>query len=544
MLRSAATMAILFALLAWPSTLLSRTWHIEPDGTGDAPTIQAGIDSAATGDTVSLADGTYTGLGNRDLTYGGKAITVRSASGSPENCVIDCQSHPPIAYRRGFRFNSGEEPQAVVEGIGITNGWSNASNGGAILCQNASPTIIRCRFFGNYSGINGGAVACVGSSPIFIECVFDTNSAAFDGGGFIGFNSDALMEACVFRGNVAMNNEGGGAAFFEDSAPTIVGCNFTDNHATNGGGLYCLDSNPVLTGCVFRENIGLHGAGGGVILKNAVQPQIDSCWFEGNNGRKGGGIACWEGDSAPVIRHCTFVRNFAVDGAGVICKRSHPTIIGCTFYDNESDWGSAGCIMDYADPTIENTIMAFNYPGASIHCRDTTATVTLTCSDIYGNVGGDWVNCYADQAGVSGNFSADPVFCNPNSGDLTLDAFSPCLSAPGCGQVGAFGLGCGVVTTVITEGALPGTALQLLAWPNPARGSVSIRYSLSRGKQLNIQIYDIRGRVVRSMEAGGAVGVLIWDGANKRGHRVAPGVYFVRLSDGRATETRRVTLVR
>ena len=50
-----------------PDNSFSRTWHINSFGTGDAPTIQAGIDSAITGDLVSLADGTYTGTGNRDI---------------------------------------------------------------------------------------------------------------------------------------------------------------------------------------------------------------------------------------------------------------------------------------------------------------------------------------------------------------------------------------------------------------------------------------------------------------------------------------------
>jgi hypothetical protein len=43
---------------------------VAPDGSGDAPTIQAAIDSSAPQDVVELADGTFIGPGNRDLDLG------------------------------------------------------------------------------------------------------------------------------------------------------------------------------------------------------------------------------------------------------------------------------------------------------------------------------------------------------------------------------------------------------------------------------------------------------------------------------------------
>jgi hypothetical protein len=42
----------------------------------------------------------------------------------------------------------------------------------------------------------------------------------------------------------------------------------------------------------------------------------------------------------------------------------------------------------------------------------------------------------------------DPLFCDPDSGDLTVSSESPCLPANslGCGLIGALGQGCGVVS--------------------------------------------------------------------------------------------------
>jgi hypothetical protein len=107
----------------------------------------------------------------------------------------------------------------------------------------------------------------------------------------------------------------------------------------------------------------------------------------------------------------------------------------------------------YSSPTLANTIIAFSTQGAAVGCSD-NSSVTLTCCDIYGNAGGDWVGCIAGQNGINGNFSADPLFCDPGNADFTLDSRSPCL--PGshpdgvnCGLIGALGEGCGIFTVTL-----------------------------------------------------------------------------------------------
>jgi len=85
-------------VLACACTCLGGTWHIRPDGTGDAPTIQAAVDSAGAGDTILLADGTFRGPGNRDVVIE-KSLTIRSESGDPTTCVIDCQGTSAERHR-------------------------------------------------------------------------------------------------------------------------------------------------------------------------------------------------------------------------------------------------------------------------------------------------------------------------------------------------------------------------------------------------------------------------------------------------------------
>ena len=110
--------------MRWPSAILvlifgvtvssgAETYIVTPDGTGDFPTIQEAIHAAEDGDIIELTDGVFSGTGNRDISYLGKAITVRSQNGDPHSCVIDCEGSPAEPHR-GFNFCSDETAESVL----------------------------------------------------------------------------------------------------------------------------------------------------------------------------------------------------------------------------------------------------------------------------------------------------------------------------------------------------------------------------------------------------------------------------------------------
>src|SRR5438552_12847716 len=74
------------------------------------PTISAAIAAAHNGDRIIVADGVYSGPGNRNLDVAGKHIRLESASGSA-NCVIDCQGQD-----RAFYFHNRESAAVMLEG--------------------------------------------------------------------------------------------------------------------------------------------------------------------------------------------------------------------------------------------------------------------------------------------------------------------------------------------------------------------------------------------------------------------------------------------
>ncbi len=127
----------------------------------DQPTIQAGMDAAADGDTVLVADGTWTGDGNRDLNFFGKAITVRSENGY-QNCTINCGGG--AENHRGFLFQNGEGLDSRVEGITIYNGSYFGGSipekyGGAVCCIDSGFTMTGCRIYRCDSRVGGGFFA-------------------------------------------------------------------------------------------------------------------------------------------------------------------------------------------------------------------------------------------------------------------------------------------------------------------------------------------------------------------------------------------------
>jgi predicted outer membrane repeat protein len=447
---------LLVLVLSTVSVASGRTWYIKADGTGDAPTVQAGIDSAAVGDTVMLADGTFRGDGNRDITYSGKAIAVLSESDDPELCIIDCEGSE-VDSHRGFAFGHGDGPDAVLRGITIANGawFTGGGGGGGIYCGGGSPILVNLVLLENRAELSGGGIECrdgaaptllnarvvnnvaengagggiyweQGCSPLIADVVFEGNDGASTGGAICGeYYCERTLSDCRFTGNTARK---GGAAAFCCSDCTFEDCHFVENSASGadgGGALFLLDGAPVIIRCEFISNSS--NSRGGAIMAYYSAVTLQSCVLVANCcAGQGGGMSCDGVECECSVYSCTFAQNLTTAGseaaAGVICE-------------------------NYAQLSMVNSIIVYSPNGAALSC-DIGSQAHLACCDVFGNTGGDWVDCVADQLGVEGNFSANPKFCDLAATDLTLEDCSPCL--PGqhpdgydcAGIIGALGSGC------------------------------------------------------------------------------------------------------
>jgi len=269
------------------SYTLAKIIYVDDDGPADFNTIQAAIDDANDGDTVLVAPGIYTGDGNRDIKFKGKAITVKSEDG-PENCIINCQGAPDEPHG-GFHFGDRyyNDANSILQGFTIVNGYTNS--GGGISCSGSSPLIIDCIIRDNVAIWGGGIDCALSSNLTLINCIIYNNTAKYGGGVSIR-GGEPTFTNCFITGN---NATVGGGVFISGGKSTFTNCFITGNKAEeNGGGVYCGLSSIEVLNCTIFGNWACIG-GGGIYFSPVVGTQIKNSILYGNMALTGSEIASY-----------------------------------------------------------------------------------------------------------------------------------------------------------------------------------------------------------------------------------------------------------
>jgi flagellar hook assembly protein FlgD len=82
---------------------------------------------------------------------------------------------------------------------------------------------------------------------------------------------------------------------------------------------------------------------------------------------------------------------------------------------------------------------------------------------------------------------------------------------------------------------------------NPSTGMTHIIYSVPARTYVRLAVYNVRGRVVKTLVtdvADEGYNSAVWDGRSDSGSQVAPGVYFINLSALGVNRTRKIVLKR
>ncbi len=280
------------------------TIHV-PD---DVRSIQRAINASINGDTIVVAEGTYTNEGiyeqnvhcgidfSNGLATGTRAIIVRSTNPNDPTVVaatiIDCQGNEQNK-RRGFYFHRGEGSNSVLSGFTIKNGYHE--KGGGIYCESASPTITNCVISDNTASLTpygGGGMYIQYGNPKVKNCVFSRNTASFCGGGVLICQTSLLFPA------------------------TFVNCIFVSNSAFYGGGMYNYNSPTKIINCTFNQNCASAGNSGGLQIEEyeyyGSPLQITNCIFWGNENTQ----IYYDDGQAPVVNNSCIQGGWTINGTG------------------------------------------------------------------------------------------------------------------------------------------------------------------------------------------------------------------------------------
>jgi gingipain R len=281
---------------------------------------------------------------------------------------------------------------------------------------------------------------------------------------------------------------------------------------------------------------------------------INDCMFSGNEATNGAALylsSVGTGESC-TIEGCTIYGNTASAG-GAVCVDGDLTIKSCTISNNASTAAGALVLGESCTASIEQTIIAFDSEGSAVHI-ETGASASLSCSDLHGNDGGDWVGSLASQLSQNDNMCADPRFCDLEDSVYYLCAGSPCSPGiPPCSELltGAWPVSDCCDPSVAAEPSQPQTALALaVGAPSRLNSEMRIDYVLPRNRvdqRIQLSIQDPTGRTVRRLvdesQTSGAYRV-VWDGLGEAGERAPAGVYFCNLTADGKHVTRRIVLIK
>ena len=460
----------------------TREWILRPgaDPTttmGDAVSIQAALDAAGVGDTITLLEGTY----QVNLSFPRKMITLRGdplatqdqvildgsgcIRGTEECSVITFAWGSPLGSGstaelsgltlqggQGRKFDGGQSTtESYGGGVWISHGdveiddvtlsENSSPYGGGMYLYESAPTVSRASISAN-SARAGGGIYLHASSPHLLNVTLSKNSASSHGGGMYLFTSSPSLLDVTLAENSASSY--GGGMYLSSSSPTLSQVTLSDNTVDSyGGGIYLLNSAPALSHVTLVHNSALYN-GGGMYLSSS-SPALSLVTIAGNSAAYGGGM--YLSSSSPTLSLVTVADNTATDygggmyvllssprlsqvilsgnsaayGAGMSLFSADPTLSHVTLSGNAARTLAGGIYLDNSSPTLHNSIVAHNTAstGATLYRTSPTSPESpiLTNTLLYPVSGNSLYNVPAPSA----PFSQDPHFLDDRTDGTTAD---------------------------------------------------------------------------------------------------------------------------
>jgi len=288
--------------------------------------LEAAFTAATDGNTLWVGEGTWEAT---HLPFNGKAIQLRSVAGA-SSTILDAGARGPVA-----EITQGEASDTLLEGFTLQQG-TNQQEGGCLRVSDASPTL---------------------RELVVQDCQAPTAQSA--GGGIYLLNSNALLEDILLQRNEAQYGAG---MQVDSSTVTIRRLEAADNLATGGGGgMGIYDS--VLT----LEDAYLHG-------NEALE--------------QGGGLLLLVRTEATITK-LRAIENLALEGAGLyVGYESVLTLQHGLIENNTANTVGGGISLDGSEAAVSGCILEGNYASRGAGLSVTASDLTITQSNLLGNVAG------------------------------------------------------------------------------------------------------------------------------------------------------------
>lgn len=371
----------------------------------DSSTIQSGINGAAHGDTVLVAEGTY----YENINFLGKAILVASSfildsdTNIINSTIIDGSQPINPKYGSVVTFASCEDSLSVLQGFTLRNGESThieeSSYGGGIFCT-SSPSILNNLILANSAHFGGGVCARgESSSPTIANNIVRGNNGVVGAGVFCEFSQPRIME------NLVQNNQAsyrGGGIFAKLTDIVIMGNRVIENESSiHGGGIYVAYSSATITENYVAFN---------------------------KTGEDGAGIYLWA-DSCLLIQGNVIYGNVAQKGGGIYLTICSSQIADNTVTDNSAD--QVGGVFYRGAPYTEiiNNIIANSPTGGGLVCEE-GSSVRISYNDIWNNKGANFIGCLPGVGDTSWGLNVNGTPCDSLYNIIQEPLFV--LPAPNC----------------------------------------------------------------------------------------------------------------
>lgn len=512
-------------------------------------TIEHALTKSFFGDSIIVKPGIYDVAGGESFPFSMRHGVGFIGEKGADSTILDAGGTNRVILSDGIKANP------VISGFTIKNGSS--TYGGGVYIRNSEPVVTGNRIFSNNVSVRGGGIHIQQQcNPVITGNEISSNNASDDGGGI------CVMDTCspIIRENIIAYNNSGDA----------------------GAGIYSVNkSDPLIIQNIITGNISNWHCGAGVYVSTSGRAHIDSNTITDNKS----GIGSWStSDTVFASWNNIYFNTYQPADSEVFTETS----ISCPMENNF--WGisdSAGISAVVCGAVNFMPFCATRIPGVAGEpltvdsVRNYAPDFSTVLDTIWGNpdtlrlriYGTDRLSNIREAAvaiiksgiyesgiavalietGINSGIYEGRVLIKGSTGNdsIRTDDIRQTIKVDTTGDFMTIITNVDTtkeftvyyrIATACEEGKPAGRFELLSPAPNPSQKGVVIKYGLARKSDINLALYDVSGRLVKTLCSG--VQEKGYHAVNIREDEFARGIYFIKMRAGEYKGTRKLVLMR